>query len=87
MKKTLFAVAILLGVSGAASAQNARTARPKKVNATTNNTQATTVQKSEKAHPLVAETLTDEQIRQDKIKAKEASKNAKSSKAASDIKN
>ena len=74
MKKTLFALTILLGASFAVSAQANNTARPKKATLVTTNT--TTVQKTQKAEPIKAEVITDEQIRADKMKQKEAAKKA-----------
>ena len=86
MKKTLFAVAILLGVGGAVSAQDANGARPKK---TTKAQTTTSVQNVQKAEPLKATVVTDEQIRKDKIKEKEAAKKAAAKKIrlASDTQN
>lgn len=74
MKKTFFALTILLGASVAVSAQANNTARPKKATPVTTNT--TTVQKVQKAEPIKAEVITDEQVRAVKMKQKEAAKKA-----------
>lgn len=63
MKKTLFAITILLGVSVAVSAQDGKRATTKKAIKTETRT-------DNKVQPIKVEVLTDRQIKANKIKAK-----------------